>query len=78
MKVARSGLWAPAGIKDLQSGMDDVGSRIQDCLCLPYMERPISFPSNQPILNALKVFLQFIVAFLDDTAVIKMGCDTAG
>ena len=72
MEVARSGLRAPAGIQNLQSGMHDVESRIQDCLCicLPYMGRPISFPSNQPILNALKVFLQFIVAFLGDSAVI--------
>ena len=70
MEVARSGLRAPAGIQNLQSGMHDVESRIQDCLWLPYMGRPISFPSNQPILNALEVFLQFIIAFLDDSAVI--------
>ena len=70
MEVARSGLWAPAGIQNLQSWMHDVESRIQDCLWLPYMGRPISFPSNQPILNALEVFLQFIIAFLDDSAVI--------
>ena len=38
------------------------------------MGRPISFPSNQPILNALEVFLQFIIAFLDDSAVMQMGC----
>ena len=70
MEVARSGLRAPAGIQNLQSGMHDVESRIQDCLWLPYMGQTISFPSNQPILNALKMFLQFIIAFLDDSAVI--------